>query len=152
RSHVRLQVLKTPRTIITGIDSDVFGQRRVIVIVFRGQPTVNVAIQVPATVEASVPASHWVVVQPDVLPQDAKHPLFKNFAEQGSDGAMVVVAPDKVDIAALDPVAVAGGLVQTAHAEIAKDPQDVIDADPRIDGLQQGLVMALQGFLADSPG
>ena len=87
------------------------------------------------------------MVEPDVLPLDLDHPLLDGFPEKRTDGRMVVVTPDEVNLSALDPIPVPGGLFKSPLAEIPEDPQGGIDGNPGIDRVQEGVIVAAHRFL-----
>jgi hypothetical protein len=111
----------------------------------------DVSVQMPAAVEGPIPAPHRVMVEPDVLSLDLKHPLFNSLAEQRPNGSMVVVTPNQVNLSTPDTISVPSSLFKPPFAEITNDPQDVADPDLRINRIQESLIVAAHGFLGHPP-
>src|SRR5262245_10819749 len=149
--HVCAQLLETPRSVGTSVHADIARQGPARGFVLRHQAAVDVAVDVPAAVKATVPTAHRVVVEPDVLARDPDHALLDRLAEGRSDRAVVVVALDEVDVAAADAVAVAAGFVELAPAEVAEQPERVVRGHGGVDGVDQGVVVTADGLVGDPP-
>lgn len=70
----------------------------------------------------------------------------------GAGVLIVVIAEDEVDVLASDSAAIGGdlgGLV--GDGEVAEDVERVSGGDGRVDGVDQAVVVALEGFIADAP-
>src|SRR5262249_10284702 len=72
-------------------------------------------------------------------------------AEERGDGGVVVVAPDEADVLAEDAPAVRLRGAEAAPSEVAQHPEGVLLLDARVDGVEQGVVVAADGALADAP-
>src|SRR5262249_22592309 len=86
------------------------------------------------------------MVEPDRLAFYFNHALFDRLGECGSDRAVIVVAPDQVDGAAANALAIRRRLGQLAPAEIPEDPERVVLRDARVDCREQRRVVAGDGF------
>jgi hypothetical protein len=68
----------------------------------------------------------------------------------GAMVAAVVIAPHEEDVLAADAVAVAAGLFEPAPAEVAHNPEVIIDLNALVDRVDERVVVALHGLVGEA--
>ena len=122
--------------IIAGIHAHVFGQTPGSSRIFLGEPTVDVAVQVPATSGTLIPTSHRIVIEPDALAFNTDHALLNDVAKNRSDRVVVVVAQYEVNFSALNPLTIFPSLIDLAPAKITEDPKRIVWLYDGVDGIE----------------
>ena len=111
----------------------------------------HMAVQHYGTLVAAIPGTHGVVVEPDVLTLQYEADLLHRLLKEGEHASLIMVAPDDVDVLAVDTVTQLAGTVQVMTPEhVADDPQVVVAADDGIVVVDERGIHPLDGLLADT--
>lgn len=112
-----------------------------------------VSVELPSTTVRFIPNGHCIMIENDWLTFDHHHRLITGRAEQASNRVVIMIAPDQVDILALDLVSVILAVVKISlfrgESPVAQVIESVVGSDHLVDIVDQDVVHHLDAFIAD---